>query len=338
MSVAMAWMGLGYWSLIYAFVLATLLDVFVKYGIARWRPSFAMSREAFLELWSFGAGLHLKRVLESLALNIDNMVIGRTLGITMLGFYDKSFATMNRAVGLVSSAGQTVSVSVLGRIQEDEERFRQAFRKVTLGISIVGYPAFAALAAMGVPLFLVMFGPQWTAAIGPFQVLCAAGILKVYIAYVSAAVQAKGRVWGEVWRQALYVALIVVGVVIGSRWGLTAAAVGVLAATVIMTVLMCDLLLRVSSVTSGDIVVPQLPGLTCAIVVVVAIGSARLLLRAVSGGTPVFAQLLVEAAVGGLAGCLFLLFCPFKDGRNLVRETLVDFAPAIGRTLGLTAV
>lgn len=101
---------------------------------------------------------------------------------------------------------------------------------------------------------------------------------------------------------------------------------------------MCDLLLRVTSVTSADIVVPQLPGLTCAIVVVVAICSARLLLRAVSGGTPVYVQLLVEAAMGGLAGCLFLLFCPFKDGRNLVRETLVDFAPAIGRTLGLTAV
>lgn len=338
LSVAMAWYGMGYWSLIYAFVLATLLDAFVKFGLARWRPSIAISRQAFMELWSFGAGLHVKRLLESVALNIDNLVIGRVLGLTMLGFYDKAFTTMNRAVGLVSAAGQNVSLSVLGRIQEDAERFRQGFRKVTLGISIVGYPAFAALAALGGPLFLVMFGDQWTQAVAPFQVLCAAGFLKLYIAYISAAVQARGRVWGEVWRQALYVGFIVIGVIVGSQWGLTAAALGVLAATVIMTVLMCHLLLRVSSLTTADIVAPQLSGLSCAVVVMAAIYAARLLLWTVSDDIPAFAQLLVEAALGGLAGCLFLLFCPFNDGRNLVRETLVDFAPAIGRTLRLTEV
>jgi PST family polysaccharide transporter len=185
-------------------------------------------------------------------------------------------------------------------------------------------------------LFLVMFGRQWTPAVAPFQVLCAAGLLKLYIAYVSTAVQAKGRVWGEVWRQAIYVALIVVGVITGSRWGLTGAAFGVLAATIIMTVLMCDLLLRVTTLTRVDLLAPQLPGLSCAVVVAAAIYAARLLLWTVGGDTPVLAQLLVEAGTGGLAGCFFLLFCPFKEGRNLVRETLFDFAPVIGRRLRLT--
>jgi hypothetical protein len=59
---------------------------------------------------------------------------------------------------------------------------------------------------------------------------------------------------------------------------------------------MCDLLLRVTSVTSADIVIPQLPGATCAIVVVVAIYAARLLLRAVSGEAPVFAPGIRAAA------------------------------------------
>jgi PST family polysaccharide transporter len=205
-------------------------------------------------------------------------------------------------------------------------------------VSIVGYPTFAALAVLGTPLFLVMFGRQWVSAVAPFQVLCAAGMLKLYGAYISAAIQARGRVWGEVWRQGVYVALIVIGVTVGSRWGLTAAALGVLVATGIMTVLMCDLLLRVSAVTIADIMAPQLSGLSCAVVVVAAIYGARLLLWTVRGDTPAFAQLLVEGGVGGLAGCLFLLFCPFKDGWTLVRETLFDFAPRVGRTMGLSSV
>jgi PST family polysaccharide transporter len=188
------------------------------------------------------------------------------------------------------------------------------------------------------PLFLVMFGGPWISAVAPFQVLCAAGLFKLYMAYVSAAIQAKGRVWGEVWRQALYVGLIVAGVTVGSRWGLTGAALGVLIATVIMAVLMCDLLLRVSTVRIADVIVPQLSGVSCAVAVVSAIYGARFLVWSVGGSIPVVAQLLVESATGGLAGCLFLLFCPFRDGRTLVREMLVDFAPALGRTLGVKAV
>jgi PST family polysaccharide transporter len=335
-SVVLAWAGFGFWSLVYSLLVGAIWDATVKLLAARWWPALTISRAAFSELWSFGAGLHLKRLLDTAALNIDNMVIGRTLGLTVLGIYDKSFTSMNRAVTMVSYAGQTVSLSILARMQDDHERFRQAFRRITLGIGIASYPTFAALAAMAHPLFLLLFGPQWTGAVAPFQVLCAAGALKVYTSYVSSAVQAKGQVWAEVWRQLVYVLLIVVGVTLGSRWGLTGASAGVLLATAAMTGMMGDLVSKLAGLSWNDLFVPHLTGLTCAMVVAGAVVGARWILGHLDVHPAVWAEVLFEGTASVLCATGFLLVCPFAEGRRLVRETVFDFAPGVGRRLGLS--
>ena len=336
-SVVLAWAGFGYWSLVYSLLIGAIWDAVVKLSFARWRPSMTITRAAFSELWSFGAGLSLKRLLDSAALNIDNMVIGRTLGLTVLGIYDKSFTSMNRAVTMVSYAGQTVSLSVLGRMQDDPERFRKAFRRITLGIGIACYPTFAALAAMAHPLFLVLFGRQWTEAVMPFQVLCAVGALKVYTAYISSAIQAKGRVWAEVWRQGVYVALIVAGVIVGSRWGLVGASVGVLIATVAMTGMMGDLLSRVAEVRWSDLLTPHASGLGCAGVVGGAVLAVQWFCAMLGVQLGPWAELTIEGGISVICASFFLFACPFPDGRRLVRETVFDFAPKVGRRLGLSA-
>jgi len=337
-SIFLAFFGFGYWSLVHSLLIGAAWDAAVKLIVARWRPELWWSRDALRELFSFGAGLHLKRLLDSVALNIDNMVIGRTLGVTVLGIYDKAFTSMNRAVTMVSYAGQTVSLSVLGKMQEDPERFRKAFRNITLGIGIAGYPGFFGLGIVARPLVLVLFGPQWVDAVVPFQILCAAGMLKTYVAYLSSAVQAKGRVWGEVWRQTLYIALIVISVAVGSRWGLVGASAGVLVATVVMTLMMAKFLCQVSPVTWTDLVTPQLTGFTCGLVIMATVLVGRLLYGYLYPSLGMGGQLIVECTLGALAAGVFLLTCPFRDGRDLVREMLFDLAPSVGRRLGLSPV
>src|SRR3546814_7197045 len=54
-----------------------------------WWPAWSFSWPSLRELLSFGVGLHIKRLLDAAALNVDNLVVGRTLGLTPLGFYDK---------------------------------------------------------------------------------------------------------------------------------------------------------------------------------------------------------------------------------------------------------
>jgi PST family polysaccharide transporter len=333
--ILLAWLGYGYWSIVYAQLMAVTAQTVFRFYFAGWRPSLRFSRAALRDVLAFGLGLHAKRLLESAALNLDNLVVGRTLGITGLGFYDKAFTTMNRAVIAMSTAGPNVSFRIFALIHEDAHRFRLAYRKVLLTASLIGYPAFTWLIIVAPELFEVMFGQQWRPAVLPFQILCGAGLMKLLIAYASTATQSKGWIWSEVWRQLLYVALVIGGVTAGSHWGLAGAAGGVLAATTVLAVLMHALLLRVASLSWRDLVVPQVPALVCSAGLSVGLVALPVILKSVLGfelHAP-WQVLAARAAFGGLFYVAFLLFCGFPAVRSLVDETLTDLLPGHVRWL-----
>ena len=111
-----------------------------------------------------------------------------------------------------------------------------------------------------------------------------------------------------------------------------------LAATIVMTLMMCELLQKISALSWADLFAPHLPGLACGTAIVAAVIAERLLQSYLGGALPVGSQLAIECAVGAAAAAVFLVTCPFKDGRALVRETLFDFAPSVGRRLGLSPI
>jgi PST family polysaccharide transporter len=328
--------GLGYWSLIYSQVLAAAIQTAVRFAIAGWRPRVRFSMDALKQMFSFGIGLHFKRLLDSVALNVDNLVIGSSLGLSALGFYDKAFTLMNRAANGLNSAGPVVSFRVFALIHEERERFRNAYRKVLLTATFLAYPVFTALVISAPDLFDVMFGSQWGPAVVPFQILCVAGCLRVPNAYASTAIQSHGWIWGEVWRQAFYVALIAGGVALGSRWaGLVGASLGVLGATLVMTILMQTLLRRAAALGWADVLSPQVPAVLCSAGLAACLGAAVFALRA--GQAPAFVALPVEVLVSAVYGLAFVRMVRFAELRHVIDETVREYAPRLARVVSPAA-
>jgi teichuronic acid exporter len=339
MAVWMAWRGYGFWSLIWSQIIASSVQTALRVLASGWWPSWSFSWASLKELLSFGIGLHFKRLLDSAALNVDNLVVGRTLGLSPLGFYDKGFTMMNRAVNLLSAAGYSVSFRIFAIIHGDDARFRLAYRKVILASTFVSYPALALLACIGPELFYFMFGPQWDLAVAPFQVLCAAGALKTLNVYVSSAVQSAGQVWGEVQRQLWYLALIVVGVAVGSVWGLVGASVGVLGATLVMSILMQHLVHQVTALTWRDLFEPQVPALVCTAGLVAALEALRAL---TATGRPLstsdaIASLIAATLTVGVFCLGFVRWSGFRELNQVFEEAVTDLAPALAPWLGVKA-
>ena len=122
--LTMAYMGFGYWSLIYNQVASDIASTIAKIVLSGWRPSLRFSLEAIKDLFSFGAGVFAKRLLDYTAGNVDNLVVGRTLGMSALGFYDKGFVTVRRILNRLNTGGPMVSFRVLSLIYEEPDRFQ----------------------------------------------------------------------------------------------------------------------------------------------------------------------------------------------------------------------
>lgn len=335
--ILLALSGYGFWSLIYGQLASDVTRTSAKVILGRWRPSLRFSPAAMKELLSFGTGVFAKRLLDYGASNLDNLIVGRTLGMAALGFYDKGFMTVRRVMVRLNTGGPMVSFRVLSLIYEEPERFRDAYRRVILATSLLSYPALLGLATLGPDLIPVAYGPRWEPAIVPFQILCIAATFKVLTEYAGSAAQAMGKIWGQVGRQVIHATLVVIFVATFSSFGLPGAAFGVLLASIGMYVLMQGLMMQLAGITPRMLLEPQLPGLLCGLAVALVVLVARTLMSAY---TPAFAQwerLIIEVAAGGLTYVGFLKFNRFRAVRRLVRDTAADLAPPFGRVVRLLA-
>lgn len=330
-ALVMAWNGYSFWSLVYAQLLANTAQTAAKLTLGGWRPSVRFSRHAFGEVFAFGAGVYAKRLLDYSAQNIDSLTVGRVLGMTGLGYYDRAFNTMQRFQERLTVA-PGVSFRIFALIQDEPDRFRRGYAKVLLTVSLLGFPVFAALFVLAPHFLAVLFGERWLPAALPLRILSVVGLLKLMNTYGSSAIQASGRIWAEVWRQLLYGFMIVSGIIAFQRFGPTGAALGVLGATLVMTMLMQGLVRHVTGMHWRQILAPLTHGALCAGLVAVTLSGVHLALGRVEGlVVPHLVHLVTEGALAALVLFVFIMFNRAPDVRTLVREALGDVSPRLVR-------
>jgi O-antigen/teichoic acid export membrane protein len=325
-TVVLALRGWSYWSIAYGNLIAVGARVMLQLYFSRWKPTLRFSRQATRELLSFGLALQTKHAIEYASFNMDNLVVGRMLGMSALGIYDKAFSTMGRMVDRLH-LGQA-PFRIFAIIHEDAERFRRAYSRLILGATLLAYPSFAAAITVAEPLFIVLYGEKWLPAVLPFQLLCVGGMLKVLNEYGAHANEVAGRIWSQVGRQALGAVLIVVGATLGSTYGgVTGAALGVGVAMVILTLSMQALVRRATGLSWAAMVAPQVPGVVCAAGLVAVLLTTSYAIRTWVGVPAAWLLLLVQTFVGAVYYAAFMVFSPFSDVRVFVRETAADVLP-----------
>jgi O-antigen/teichoic acid export membrane protein len=325
-AVVLAWAGWGYWSLVIGQLVANTASTFGKVYFGGWRPSLAVTRQGLSETVPFGLGVYAKRLLNYTAENLDSLIVGGLFGVTSLGFYEKAF---NGAAQL--STGLAVSTNVVFRIfaiiHEDRERFVRAYTKVILAGTIVALPVFAGLIVAAREFVVVTFGEKWLPAVLPFQILCAAGAVRVLSGYASAAIQASGQIWSEVWRKVAQVGLLV-GLIFVFRGGeITGAAAAVFVAAVIFAGLMQNLTRQIVGLSWAELLRAMRPSAMAALGTAIAVAAVTVAVRYVSPGIDDWLVLLLQVSAGGGFWAAFMLFVPHGAVQDLVDEVLDDVAP-----------
>jgi PST family polysaccharide transporter len=330
-TVVFAWFGLGYWSIVFGNVCGSLVVWLAGIRFVGWHLRLRFVPSAARELVSFALGSYAGGMLEYFSQTIDNVVVGRVLGITALGYYDKAFASMNQAYKRLTVAGPSVSFRALAIMQDDHDRFRRAFDKIIITSTFVAYGLFAVLGTSAPHLVVFLFGEKWRPSVVPFQLLCAAGALKISNVYGGAGAAARGWIWPKVWRQMVQLTCIVVGVYLASAWGINGASGAVLASTVIMFVLTQSLLRAATGLSWRDLLQPHVPGVVLAVTATALLWAMDAAMRPAS--IPSSAVLVIEGVAAAILAWAFVWWCPFREVRAVIFEIASDMAPRLTRWL-----
>lgn len=259
-AVPMALGGYGAWSLVIGSIVQSALGAAIALAFARHPMRPLLARTELRELCGYGAAATLNQVVNGIARNADNLLVGRMLGPTALGVYARAFNLMTLPLAAVGDVMWHVLLPAMAEVRDDRARLGRAYLAAVQASALAAVPLMAGLAAAAPQIAVGVYGPAWTGMAAPLQVLCAAGAFRAVYHVSGALTHASGRVMAELWRQAVYAALVVAGAIVGSRWGVTGVAWGVVVSIVLMYMMMARLSLRIAGLRWRDFFAAQLPG------------------------------------------------------------------------------
>jgi PST family polysaccharide transporter len=219
-SVALAAAGHGPWSLIYGYLLETVIAtawVLRKYGAAL---RLRFDRAAFGELFRYGAGETMQTIANVIATQGDYVVVGRQLGDAALGFYQRAYELVRFPAATFSSVVGSVLFPAFARLQDDRAELARAFRRTLFATALFLLPASAVLIVLADEVIRVVLGPQWAGAVLPFRIMCLGMLFRTNYKVGGLVARARGDVYGVALTQGLYAVTVVGGAVISVRWGL----------------------------------------------------------------------------------------------------------------------
>ena len=247
--VTMGFMEYGVWALVAAY----LTQEFVKSSTIliskphSKRPMFDVI--ALKELMYFGSGFTIARISNQLALQGDNLVVGRWLGESALGVYSRAYQMMTMPATLFGQVLDKVLFPVMAKVQDDLGRLTSVYKRGVALIALITAPISAIMFILAPEITLLLLGPQWDEAVLPFQILATAIWFRTSYKISDSIARATGAVYRRAWRQVIYAFCIIGGSWIGSYWGIAGVAFGVLCALFVNFILMAQLSISLTLLT-----------------------------------------------------------------------------------------
>lgn len=306
-AVSLALMGYGVWSLAVAAVAERVVTVAVTYGLAPFPVGMSMSRRALRDLAPFATGISLTGLFNYVALKGDYFVIGRILGAGPLGVYGRAYSLMEMpTIGPISGLTK-VMFPAAARLQSSSADFRRAYVGTLSIVHLLTAPLFAFLLVLAPELIQGLYGPSWSGAIVPLQILAVVGLFRASYAGAAAFVRARGWAWRLLACQIGYSICIVGGAWIATPAGIAAVAFAVGCAIVAMWLSVTWLGARAAGVGLGETAVTFGPGLVFGLSVAAAAGVAKLAATS-AGAAPlmVLAWAALAAVVAAVAAVRFV--------------------------------
>ena len=177
-SVSLAWLGFGYWSIIIASVVAALVNLGAFWIQSPWELRFALDRRLARDLIRYGKHLFLMNVFVFFIFNVDNAAIAYSLGPTMLGFYALAFKWANVPVNFLSKVAAQVMMPTYVLLKDSPDRLKKGYFETILMVNAVSWPVYIGLFILAGDFVEIVLGPVWLPIVTPLRILCGLGILR----------------------------------------------------------------------------------------------------------------------------------------------------------------
>lgn len=318
-SIVLAYLGFGAWSLVWGHMAGVAMRTLLLWVVVPWRPRFGMPMDLVKPMLGYGRGIIIVNVLSAVTHHADLAVVGRLLGTTALGLYQMASKIPEMTVIVMLWVVSTVLFPAFSKMHAAGESLRTPYLTATRYISAATLPASAGLFLLAKPIILVFLGDQWLAAVPILQAVTIWTAARALSTHAGDVLKATGRARLLAHLSVVKACLIVPGLLIGARWGAAGVAWGQGVAAAIGTVITLVAASHFIRVRLSAMLMASMPSI---------VGTAAMTIPVLAWShwserhLPVILQALGGVALGAAVFVLVLLLLDREMVRNARRHFL----------------
>lgn len=257
--------GLGPWSL----VAAQLVQSFIFSLVATWLSRLPMRLTLKPEspgLFAFGGKVISTNLINWGISNFDSFSIGRFLGISDLGIYNRAMVLIAAPVNTLSGTLQGVLFAACSRAQTDTSQIRKAYFAASAMLGLICLPFCLTVASVPGTVIAVIYGAKWAGAIPVFRPLALALAINALLSVIGPILTAQNKVMLELRAQVISLLVMLPVVYLTAQQSVTAVAWGVLFVSMVRWALLLKALSGSLDTACWELLKPMRWPLICAMI------------------------------------------------------------------------
>jgi lipopolysaccharide exporter len=159
------------WALVYGVVVGEAALMVLSYIVHPYRPRFSFDLEKAKELYQFGIWLFLSGIVSYLAMQADNIAVGRLLSTEALGIYFMAYRIGNLFVEDLGKPLAKTLQPAYAMLQDNAERLRAGLEKSLAHFLAIFCPIAFFLMLTAQVTISVLLGDKWNAVIPILPIL-----------------------------------------------------------------------------------------------------------------------------------------------------------------------
>lgn len=230
-AIACAVNGFAAWSLVVGSIVSTLASVLLYVACVPYLPRLRFQASLILSTWRSSGGYLGNGIVHYLNMNLDLLLIGRSLGATSLGYYQNARSLTDEIRARIAVPVQHVLFPAFSALQSDAVRVREAVLRAARLLAAIVVPVGFGISVNATELVLALYGEKWRQMIPTLAMFGLSAALRASTALASPLFNASDNVGLGLRYNVAAAALTALLVVVAIPFGLEAVAMSVLGAS-----------------------------------------------------------------------------------------------------------
>ena len=192
-AVSLAIIFRNVWALVFGVLAADVVRCVMSYLVHPYKPKLNLDWVKVGKLLTFGKWVFGYTVIGFLSMKGADIFLGRTLGLSILGFYQMAFFIAMIPVTQFAPIISGVLFPTLSKLQEDIQNLRESFLTALEAVVFLALPISVGILLLGFDLTRLFFGEKWMPMVSALRIIAVAGFFHAITKIIAQLFKAIGR-------------------------------------------------------------------------------------------------------------------------------------------------